>query len=223
MNQSVMVRKRQKSDSMYFRNAEVLSYNVKYPSFYSSMARNGLRRINHYYERQAYEFLDYIRGELYNNAVEDYINHEGEFFPYQAEQNFVVTYNKNCALSLYLDRYEFSGGAHGNTVRSSKTWNIRNGRQYHLEDFFRVPNITHYILRNIINQIEKQIAEGGNINYFDNYRQLAVEYFDVNNFYLTNRGVVIYYQLYTIAPYVDGIVQFLIPYDRNRVKEPSCR
>ncbi|WP_010296535.1 RsiV family protein [Clostridium senegalense] len=33
------------------------------------------------------------------------------------------------------------------------------------------------------------------------------------NFYLTNEGVVVFYDLYDIAPYVAGIREFKVPYN----------
>lgn len=35
---------------------------------------------------------------------------------------YTITYNDNCFLSYYNDKYEYTGGAHGMTVRSLNTF-----------------------------------------------------------------------------------------------------
>ncbi|HWQ73960.1 MAG TPA: RsiV family protein, partial [Syntrophomonas sp.] len=47
-----------------------------------------------------------------------------------------------------------------------------------------------------------------------NYEELVEQTFDVNNFYCTPQGVVVYFQQYDIAPYASGIREFLLPYNR---------
>ena len=58
--------------------------------------------------------------------------------------------------------------------------------------------------------------------YFDDYFHLVRENFKPNNFYLVDEGIVIYYDLYDIAPYAAGIRTFLIPFRKGIVLEPSC-
>lgn len=54
-----------------------------------------------------------------------------------------------------------------------------------------------YILRDINNQIEEQIANGTNY-YFDNYCSLVLNSIDLNSFYLDEKYVNIYFQQYDI-------------------------
>jgi len=48
--------------------------------------------------------------------------------------------------------------------------------------------------------------------YFEDYRNLIVQHFNPASYYLSNDGLVIYYQQYEIAPYATGIVEFTIPF-----------
>jgi len=66
--------------------------------------------------------------------------------------------------------------------------------------------------RYLLGRIEQQIRRNPDI-YFENYRELIDKNFHEENFYCEPRGIVIYYQLYDIAPYASGIRTFLIPYD----------
>ena len=125
-------------------------------------------------------------------------------------QEYKITYDKNCILSLYYDQYEYRGGAHGNTLRTSQNWNLRRGKTIMIWELY--PNNPYFILdilREINRQIAKQIEDGTNY-YFENYGELIVETFNVENFYITNDGINIFFQQYDIAPYSSGIPVFNI-------------
>ncbi|HCF50858.1 MAG TPA: DUF3298/DUF4163 domain-containing protein, partial [Syntrophomonas sp.] len=66
-----------------------------------------------------------------------------------------------------------------------------------------------YIKKKII----EQIRENPDI-YFDNYEELVEQTFNINSFYCTSQGVVVYFQQYDIAPYASGIREFLLPYNK---------
>ncbi len=104
----------------------------------------------------------------------------------------------------------FQGGAHGNTKRESQNWNLQNGKQIPLKDLF--PNNPYFMI-DILKEINCQIAtqlESGENDYFDNYCQLVLENFNPHNFYLTPKGITLFFNQYEIAPYSSGIPTFLI-------------
>ena len=83
------------------------------------------------------------------------------------------------------------------------------GKQLDLCCFY--PNNPYYvidILKNINSQIKQQIEQGG--FYFDNYCELVLESFRLNNYYLTSNGISIFFQQYDIAPYSSGIPVFYV-------------
>jgi hypothetical protein len=113
-----------------------------------------------------------------------------------------------CILSLYFDQYEYTGGAHGNTVRYSLTWNWERYNKIKLSQLFRCSlEYKAYIFR----RVKAQILKEPDI-YFPEYEKLIVETFNEESFYCTPKGIVVYYQQYDIAPYSSGIREFLIPY-----------
>jgi hypothetical protein len=124
---------------------------------------------------------------------------------------YQVPYNQNDYLSIYTDAYEFTGGAHGNTLRSAQTWNLTTGRRMQLGDFFSNQSYQSVIFGNISAQINDQLSKGMNI-YLEGWQKNIFKYFDERNFYLMPEGIAVFYPLYTIAPYVSGIVTFIIPY-----------
>jgi hypothetical protein len=129
---------------------------------------------------------------------------------YDALMIFEVTYNQNNILSLFYDQYVYSGGAHGNTVRQSQTWNVRRGCQITLRNYGDDPvGLQAEILDRVREEIALQIARGENM-YFEDYPKLISDTFNPESFYLTPQGMVIYFQQYDIAPYASGIPVFVI-------------
>ncbi len=191
----------------------VLTYQIEYPVFQGTQYQLSLMVINNYYKTRALEYQSYVRKELFPQAVEQYENAVENGFPvipYEVITKFNVTYQYACILSLYTDKYEFTGGAHGNTIRSSQTWNLQGCRRLRLAELFGCGlNPKTYILE----QAKKQIAKEPEI-YFENYEELLEETFNEKSFYCSPRGIVVYYQQYDIAPYSSGIREFLIPYTR---------
>lgn len=94
------------------------------------------------------------------------------------------------------------------------------GQCHYLIFFKGNVNYKKLILDEIIRQAEENQTQNPGI-YFEDYKKLILENFNVNSFYLTNNGIEIYFQQYEIAPYVTGIVTFTIPYSMV-TNPPSC-
>jgi hypothetical protein len=206
---------------MYYKEQLVLNYTIKYPQFVSDKFNAFIRKLNNYYKTKAIMYQEHIETKLYKMAIQDYENAVDRGFPirqYEIVSDYKVTYNQSCGLSLYFDHYEYTGGAHGITNRISDTWDIKSGKRIDLHELFtHVNDYQENIIKEINEQIEDQIEES-NMMYFDDYEQLVADNFDTEDFYLVPEGVIIYFQLYEIAPYVAGIPTFLIPFTTSAVK-----
>lgn len=221
----VMVKKRTLKENLYYNNVLVLSYRIDYPVFSSISFMPAVLKMNRYYKMQALSYQKYCRGKLYKQAVQEYLNAVKNNYPVRAFEaifTYEVTYNKNCTVSLYFDKYEYTAGAHGNTVRTSDTWNLQTRRKVKLRQMF-APTVNYkaYILKSVIEQIKAQMASGENF-YFEDYEKNVYKYFNESSFYLTSKGVVVYFQQYEIAPYSSGIPEFTIDYKDGFVLKPHC-
>lgn len=151
--------------------------------------------------------------ELYQEAVAQYeysVENQFPFHMYDALMIYEITYNQDNILSLFYDQYIYSGGAHGNTVRRSQTWNVKRGCQITLRHYTDDPvALQAEIINRIREEIVRQIERGEDM-YFEDYPKLILETFNPESFYLTPYGMVIYYQQYDIAPYASGIPVFVI-------------
>ena len=198
---------------LYYKNTVVLKYEIKYPSITWARNRFAVRKFNSYNYDKAVELVKYCETELFKEAKELFDYNSSKGYPvmrFEIYYTYEVTYQSNSIVSLYTDEYMFLGGAHGNTKREAQNWNMQTGRFIELGSLY--PNNPYYIidiLKNINVQIAKQNASGEN-QYFDNYCQLVLENFNLANFYITDKGVVIFFNQYEIAPYSSGIPTFLI-------------
>jgi len=199
-------------NEMKYDDQIVLTYKIEYPEFKSSYYQMSLMVINKFYKEKALEYEKYCKTELFNAAVEQYKYDDENGFPVRSYEALVVydsTYNSCCIISLYFDQYEYTGGAHGNTLRYSQTFNLQKCIRIALKQLFVCPSLDYkaYILK----QVKAQIEQDTSI-YFDDYAKLIVDTFNEESFYCTSEGIVVYYQQYDIAPYSSGIREFLIPY-----------
>lgn len=220
-NSSAVITMLDKKWQFYYNNTVALTLGIHYPQIEIPDAQRVQNKINGRIEEQTQDFYYYASGTLYYQAVQEYkdsISHDFPFRPYDAVLNYQPTFNESCYLSMYRDKYEYTGGAHGNTNRESDTWSLKTGRNLPLSYFFDFgENYRRTVIDQILALAEQNMKENPNI-YFDEYSLLIQKYFNPKNYYLTSDGIAVYYQQYEIAPYSTGIVVFTIPYE----KKPSC-
>lgn len=198
-------------DNMMYNEEIVLTYKIEYPQFSSVCYEKSLKMINRFYLNKAIEIDKYYRNELYKSAVEQYIYSKQNNFPvrvYEGLVQYQITYNMACIISLFSDNYMYLGGAHGNTVRTSETWNLQTSSRIKLSELFGCSlDYKTYVLQQVTEEIKKTPDL-----YFEDYEKLVVDTYNRYNFYCIAKGIVIYFQQYDIAPYSSGIREFLIPY-----------
>ncbi len=200
------------SELMY-NETVILKYKIEYPEMVFGIYEYGQHIFNLYNRKIAYNLEKKCRNELYKEAVELYKYNKENGYPvmvYEIVLDYTITYNRHKIVSLYSDKYMFTGGAHGNTVREAQNWNLLIGKMFGLDYLY--PNNPYYvidILKEINKQIKEQIENGSN-QYFDNYCELVLESFKLNNFYMYPKFIEIFFQSYDIAPYSSGIPTFRI-------------
>ena len=198
---------------LYYQGEVIVKYSIEYPEIISSLYAHGSEIFNRENRKLALQLKQFAEGELYHQAKETYEYNKAHGYPimiYELMRECKITYNFQNLISLYCDEYTFTGGAHGNTLRKSQTWDLAIGNQVPLKAFFAGNEYYQLdIIKQINEQIAKQIAEGNNI-YFPDYCQLVLETFRLENYYLTPKGIVIFFQQYDIAPYSSGIMTFLL-------------
>lgn len=196
---------------MKYENTVVLKYHIEYPEIVMDWQqnRNGIKKFNDYNLKMALQTQQKAEKELYKEAIELYKYNKENGYPqmmYELYREYQITLNQENAVSMYIDEYIFSGGAHGTTTRTSQTWNLMLGKMVELYELY--PNEPYFLL-DILRKINREISENIEIYFADPY-PLVVEYFNPESYYIDNGKVVIYFQQYDIAPYSSGIIEFTL-------------
>lgn len=127
------------------------------------------------------------------------------FRPYEVYSGCKNYYENGKILSLYVDYYSYTGGAHGSTERRAYNYNLQTGEKLELKDFFK----SGYDYKSVIDkQIKKEIAAQPEY-YFDG--DMGFNGIDGQSCYIENNCLVIYFSQYEIAPYAAGIPEFRLP------------
>ena len=196
---------------MKYENNVVLKYHIEYSEIVMDWQqnRNGIKKFNDYNLKMALQTQQKAENELYKEATELYKYNKENGYPqmmYELYREYQITLNQENAVSMYIDEYIFSGGAHGTTTRTSQTWNLMLGKMVELYELY--PNEPYFLL-DILRKINREISENLEIYFADPY-PLVVEYFNPDSYYIDNGKVVIYFQQYDIAPYSSGIIEFTL-------------
>lgn len=226
MEDDLIIREHLIRNDLYYGDIVLMTYVIKYPEFYSKTYSSSADKLNIYYGTKLLLYQKFHIKNLFKLAMEEYNESKKQDYPFRAYEVYVdytVTYNKECILSLYFNKYQYTGGAHGMTNREADTWDLSKAEKIDLKDLYvgEDRSLADYFVNEINRQIKVNIDAGNNY-YFENYEELVKEYFNPRNFYINEEGVVIFYQLYEIGPYVSGIMTFTIPYEEGVIELPSC-
>lgn len=188
---------------------KLLSLSYAVPKIENAEGNDSLTMINAYYEAQLQAMVDAGRGELLETA--EIAAQEGYLIlPYSEEESFTEEYRSESRIAFLRTRSIYNGGAHPNFVLFADNFDYTTGLRLTAEDVFSVPEDIYRT--RILDEILKQIEKNGAENYFEEYREYLPQIFNPDQFYLTEEGIVYYFQPYDIAPYAAGVPSFLIPF-----------
>ncbi len=163
------------------------SIKVQYPKI-SGLAEEVQTKINATFKKQAEQFV--------SNSEEQASRRDGTVGnKYDFSQTYVVSFNREGVLSIVTDQYEYTGGAHGGTMREGHTFSLKDGKQIELKDLLKAePNYKQ--------KLDKMLKESTKELAFPDAPGGPTE---KPNFFVSESGIVIFYQQYEIAPYAAGI------------------
>lgn len=116
---------------------------------------------------------------------------------------YEIKTNEDNLLSLSLVLEYYGGGAHGITLTNSLTFNTQTGQLYAFKDLFTPGSDYLQVVNRLINQ---QIAQRGLTDTVD---FISVE--SNQPYYLADKTLVVYFNVYEIAAYAAGPQYFPIP------------
>ena len=137
----------------------------------------------------------------YNDALSEVEN------KFVANVDFDVKKNSDNILSILIKYYKYAGGAHGYYENVAYNIDIRNGNFLTIDNLFKegsdYKNIINEEIRNQIEELIKLDEQNKGV-----YEFKSIE--DKQKFYIQDDNIVVYFDLYDIAPYAAGIPEFII-------------
>ncbi|MEA4924056.1 MAG: DUF4163 domain-containing protein [Syntrophomonadaceae bacterium] len=162
-------------------------------------------RLNARFEQDALDLQDKLKAE-----IEEYVkyNQENDFpiRPYGFATRYQECFQNDALLSLYVDYYQYTGGAHGITDRRPYNIDLKTGKDVALKDLFQ----NGYDYETMINsKISEQIAAQPDIYFTGDMGFKGIT--DDQCYYIQDGVLVVYFSQYEIAPYAAGFPEFKIP------------
>lgn len=117
---------------------------------------------------------------------------------------FEIKTNERNVLSLLFTNYAYAAyHAHGLTLVKSLNFDVKTGKNYQLHELFQSNSDYKKVLtRNVKQQIQER-----NIDVFEDKEVMVSSNQD---YYIADKALVLFYQLYEITPYYVGIPMFPI-------------
>ncbi len=126
---------------------------------------------------------------------------------YTLEVTDTILLQNNEHLTLRLDAYSYTGGAHPNAFAAVATFNSQTGGLFRIGDL--VPNLEalHALAEQKFREVQAE-SFGDGFDFTEGWPfKLA------DNIGLTNEGLFFCYVPYEVAPYAMGFTEFVIPFD----------
>ncbi|WP_028401393.1 DUF3298 and DUF4163 domain-containing protein [Ectobacillus panaciterrae] len=185
---------------------EYFEYQVSIPEFHTLKNAAFEKKLNLYYKTNILIFKKKLEKEAkkyYDDAKQSSLS----IHPYVANADYKVTYNKKPLLSLYVNYYQYTGGAHGMYEWKANTFDMKLEKELALTDLFKENSSYEEKIRE---EITRQIQQNKDTFFPDAIEQIQ----QAKNlkYFLEPEHLIIYFPLYEIAPYSSGIPQFRIPY-----------
>lgn len=185
---------------------------VHYPQLAEFINMDVQQSINAYLKEEAERFASWGREELAKAAA---ANEELEASsenikipPVTYEASYYITYNQKNRLSLYVNYYIYTGGAHGLTQRQPYTFDLETGKLLSLKE--AAGNNSDYV--SIINEKIRMQIEETDLPLLAEFETIHPE----RPFFLKNDAVVVYFEQYEYTPYAAGMPEFEIPFEAFR-------
>ncbi|MGO4544772.1 DUF3298 and DUF4163 domain-containing protein [Paenibacillus sp. 2TAB23] len=139
-----------------------------------------------------------------HQTVQQLVHSQGELDDPNAQMlgYFEQKNNQKDYLSLSLYNYAFTGGAHGMTLQHSLTFKQSTGQTYTLSQLFKPGS--DYVGR-ISKIVSAQIKER-KIETLEPFKSIRPD----QDYYVADRSLVVYFQLYELSAYVYGFIYFPI-------------
>jgi len=186
----------------------IVTINIEYPQINGIESDTVETKINSFLEEEFKQSIPWYEEILSDSAeYQDYPYELG----YSFETGFQVQFNSQKFISIVLNHYQFTGGAHGNYFALGYNISTDEAKVLTLKDIIREDSfelLTYECEQAILETYEaNSLIEAGT---FEN--ELVIP--EDQDFYITPTALVIQFDPYEIGPYAMGEIVAEIPFEK---------
>lgn len=192
-------------ENVYQRHDQLVSIAAKIPQIWGMTDPQLQTKLNDMLGRSVQEWIDETAAAAEAFAADDDLEFPAHFLPFTLIVEYETQYNKGGLLSLVLRIYEYTGGAHGMTYWLPINVDLTTGRSLTFGDLFPDQESRHKMAA----VIDARLKEERDIFFIHHF---TVDMFSEGQpFYVRDGEIVVFFDLYEIAPYASGIQEFVLP------------
>lgn len=129
--------------------------------------------------------------------------------------DYNITHYKKDYISIRLDVYTFTGGAHGNSYAEFMTYNTMSGKLITYSNIFRPGYAYLKVLSNITRHKLKIALKERSFDYDETSQEgTAPKLENYKNYYINEKGIVVYFAPYQVACYAAGDFEITIEWEK---------
>ena len=193
------------------KGVTVLHCTIRRPTFSDTGKQNRMER---YFTRMEQLWQARWENKMYSLAQQAFADQpdQSSFSPWHASMDYRVTYWDPPLLSIRIDIREQGPVSPPISQCVGETWDCSSGYPCPLRAF--LPAKPRHWKRTLTEQLKEQAQQrmsSGESLLNSNCLSVLKQAFDPNRFYLTEDGIVVFYPLYALGSYGEGIPTFTIP------------
>ncbi len=143
---------------------------------------------------------------------ENFVKQNDDYgFTWEVETKGEILFQNDKVLSVSLDNYSFTGGAHPNSFRYLLNFDLKNREMLHLEDIIADEARFKARVEEAFRQYH-QLQQGADLNEAGFFWDQA--FFLPANFAIKQNGLYLHYNNYEAAPYAAGSTDLLLPWEK---------
>ena len=201
-------------DTTKNRDNDQTKAHAKYPSFQDEWVNERVKTVffeGKTPEENADDFIEHFE-ETYHEFLEDKdFGVSALMMPWEQIHDVSIDYETAKFITLQLDFYTYSGGAHGTPALVYKVFDKTDKRLLTLEDIIQKEKMNDFLkLSELLFKKEKGLRQ--NQDLFKDYDFENNTFYLPDNFGMEKEGLVFVYSVYEIKSFADGIITFTVPY-----------
>ena len=151
--------------------------------------------------------LDHSIAQFENRFVSFRNDFEADAVPWEVNINSEVVFQSSEVITIAIDSYTFTGGAHGNSLVTLLNFDPNTGHLFNQDDLLKTfGDLTDLVKRYFRIEIETK-KNGNDSDYF-----FGEDFKLPENIGFNDEGVIFLYNNYELSSFADGITEFTIPY-----------